>query len=256
MIFYSRHDVVHLFEDGAFPKGLHLTDAICRISVLIELGVNFADLLKLTSQYFGYQTKLFGPQEDELQENAEPILFAAQMKMRREAAQTASESAIEMESKELKGLLQERGYRDKGTQGELADRVARVLRRQAEQLGFGEMSAFGERVARSIFSRVDEDNDKALSFSEAAKLQRRLHSLPQSDEGEYIHSVAELELASNRKGYLKEDGLVAYYDIYGRLADDAAVFGIGSFDDFLNGTLAVTGELDGGHLNKMEQVSL
>ena len=59
--------------------------------------------------------------------------------------------------------------------------MRRVLQRQSEQLGFGEMSAFGERVARSIFGRVDEDNDKALSYAEAASLQRRLHSLKEKE---------------------------------------------------------------------------
>ena len=77
-------------------------------------------------------------------------------------------------------------------------------------------------------------------------------SLPQKDEGEYVFSIGDLELAANRKGLLKEDGFVAYYDESGRLAEDTALFGVGSVDDFLNGTLSVTGEFDGSHLNAME----
>ena len=58
----AQPQVAGVFWDGAFPPGLHLSDAICRFSVLVEMGVNLSDLLKLTTQYFGYQTKLFGPQ--------------------------------------------------------------------------------------------------------------------------------------------------------------------------------------------------
>ena len=140
----------------------------------MEAGVNLNDLLKLTTQYLGYQTKLYGPQEDELKDNADPIRFAAQMKMRREAAAQVAASASTMAAKDLKTILQERGYRDKGTLGELANRVTRVLNRAEQHVGFGEMSAFGDKVARSIFARIDEDNDKALSYVEAVGLARKL----------------------------------------------------------------------------------
>ena len=44
--------------------------------------------------------------EEELKDNAEPIRFAAQMKMRREAAAQVAATAHTMEAKQLKNILQ------------------------------------------------------------------------------------------------------------------------------------------------------
>ena len=49
----------------------------------------------------------------------------------------------------------------KGTLKKVRKRLAETLRRQADAVGFGELSAFGSSVARAIFGRFDADTDEA-----------------------------------------------------------------------------------------------
>jgi hypothetical protein len=48
---------------------------------------------------------------------------------------------------------------------------------QADRVGFGELSAFGESLVRALFKRWDADRDGALSFREMMQLQRALHQV-------------------------------------------------------------------------------
>ena len=56
-------------------------------------------------------------------------------------------------------------------------------------------------------------------------MQRALGELPMADEAEYTRSIAEAGFGVTQKGHLTADGLVAYYDTHGRLAE------VGSSDD-------------------------
>jgi len=48
---------------------------------------------------------------------------------------------------------------------------------QADRIGFGELSAFGESLAKKVFERFDVDKDGALSFREMVVLQRALRQV-------------------------------------------------------------------------------
>jgi hypothetical protein len=56
--------------------------------------------------------------------------------------------------------------------------------------------------------------------------------------------VKKAGLGANESGELTQDGMVAYYDRHGGLAEDARRLGVGSLDDFVTGTVALSAEMD------------
>jgi hypothetical protein len=46
---------------------------------------------------------------------------------------------------------------------------------------------------------------------------------------------------TNDKGWLTQNGLIAYYERHGRLAEDAIALGVGSVDDHLAAQVSLTG---------------
>ena len=62
---------------------------------------------------------------------------------------------------QLRAHLAALGMSGKGTLKKVRKRLAETLRRQADAVGFGELSAFGSSVARAIFGRFDADTDEA-----------------------------------------------------------------------------------------------
>jgi hypothetical protein len=245
LAFFKREDLIGDLEKAAFGDDTSaFTGVISRLSAIFDSSANSMDILTVAEQYQNLSQKCYGPQANELEELAEPIRFAKLMRERRAAAEKYNETAKTLTTKQLKTILMEHGYRDRGTRADMVVRVQKIMRVKMQLLGFGELSRFGETVARNVFRRCDDDDDRALNFVEFTKMNRMLGMLPQTGEGEYANSVQELGFASNRKGHLKEEGLVAYYEKHGRLAEDAAKCGIGSIDEVCSGMLSITADVD------------
>lgn len=55
--------------------------------------------------------------------------------------------------------------------------VRQAFLQQADRIGFGELSAFGDSLVRALFRRHDTDKDGALNFREMIALQRALRQV-------------------------------------------------------------------------------
>ena len=77
--------------------------------------------------------------------------------------------------------LNARGLSDKGTKQEMCERCVASLERQADLIGYGELSAFGEKCVREIFKRVNHDGG-SLTFEGFATMARLIGVAPPSDE--------------------------------------------------------------------------
>ena len=246
-----RRDRAHLALERGLPIG-KLASVVQKFSLQLEIGIKFEDLVKLTSQFKDCASRLYGPQEDELGEAAHPLPFAAACKQRKAAALATAEKAAEMQWNDLRTHLGALGMSAKGTLKKVRRRLRNCLRRQAESIGYGELSQFGEGVVKAIFERFDADVDDALSFEEVTALQRALGQIPLTDAPEYLRSVAEGGFAVDKQGFITPEGLVAYYDTHGRLAEDAAALGVGAVDDYVTGLLTLTSEIDAAALAHVE----
>ena len=77
---------------------------LCASPTIIPSGITLNDLLKLTTQFKGYEAHLYGPQEDELGEAVSPLLFAALCKQRREKCETTATKAGDMAFPEVRDI--------------------------------------------------------------------------------------------------------------------------------------------------------
>ena len=121
-----------------------IASIIQKFSLQLEIGIKFDDLIKLTSQFRSCAKRLYGPQEDELGDDAHPLPFAALCKQRRIAALDMSEKAFDMKFDDLRKHLAALGMSGKGTLKKVRKRLHDTLKRQADSIGFGELSGFGE----------------------------------------------------------------------------------------------------------------
>ncbi len=228
------------------PPDIKIKDAIDHLSLHVDMNVSLDDILKLTSQFLNYEHRCYGPQEEELGEKGmDPSVFHNAVKQRRKAALRAARTVAnkEMSVKEMKEILSSRGYGTSGTISEIRERCEQLFTLQAEVCGYGELSNFGEGVANAIFNRVDRDNDGALNFLEMNALQRRLGAVSLEYPGKYEEAMVDSGFAVNDKNWLTKDGLVAYYERFGRIAADIRDLAIGSVDDYVCANISLTGEI-------------
>ena len=115
------------------------------------------------------------------------------------------------------------------------ERLQRAYSRQAEILGFGELSAFGAEVVGRIFKRFDADDDGALSLWELNAWLVALGSPAIPDQKDYDEFLAERGLLTDAQGHVTLEGMVAYYEQFGSLASDARRLGVGALVERLKG---------------------
>ena len=175
----------------------------------------------------------------------DPAVFMNSVKQRRKAALRAAKSAGNkgLSLKEMKEILKSRGYGVGGTIAEIKDRVEQLFTLQAEVCGYGELSNFGEGCADALFKRFDRDNDGALNFFEMNALQRAFGGIALEYPGKYEAAMRDSGFATNEKGWANREGVVAYYERFGRLADDVSDLGLGSIDDYVCCAIDLLGEV-------------
>lgn len=228
------------------PAGLLLTRALRNLKVELRCTDSLFDMYKAAIPHENVQERLFGPQEDELgEEGMNPIRFAKMCRQRKQAALNAVEKAATMSIPELKKHCQMRGILDTGKPTDLVERVKKAFKKQAEIIGFGELSAFGAESVGNIMRHFNDDKDKtSIGFWELNKLLEATGTETIYDLEEYKNILSSQCLAINKDGELTEDGLVAYYELFGRLTDDIVKVGLGSLDKQLKGDIAVSAQYD------------
>ena len=202
------------------PGGVKAHDVVEYISGHVEFNVTLDEVIALAKQFVDFEHRCYGPQEDELGDKGmDPVAYVNSVKARRKAALKASKAVANktMELAEVKEHLISRGFGVKGTIGEIRERCETMFMIQAEVCGYGELSTFGEGLAHAIFKRADRDNDGALNFNEMNALQRGLGGIALEYPRKYQEAMIESGFSTTDDGWLKKDGLVAYYERYGKL---------------------------------------
>eukprot|EP00981_Chlorochromonas_danica_P010068 scaffold2998_cov158-Ochromonas_danica.AAC.6 len=207
-----------------------------------------------------YESKLFGPQENELgDELANPLQFAKHVRSRRKEIQRILDTMGEISREELGKHCRDIGVLDSGNRKEVMSRLAEALKAKQELLGHGELSLFGKDIISQAFGGVRQDlvydlqsnktsPNKSLVITHANKpvepsltlweLNRLLYRSKTStlyDKKAYKSFVEEQDLLVDRDQQLMLPGLYHYYEANGQLAEDNRHWGIGSLDHLLAG---------------------
>ncbi len=174
-----------------------------------------------------------------------PLRFAKMCKQRKNAALEAYEKAEKMNMDKLKDQLRIRGLDITGTKADLVERIKAALKRQADTIGFGELSAFGADIVKRIYSSFCKvgDNTKTMSLWEMNRFLDSMSVGTLYNADEFNHMLKQHSLLAN-DGCLTEEGLIAYYERYGHLAQDMESLGYGSLDDLVNGEISISIDYD------------
>ena len=236
---YNENNFLKDFED-LMPSEIFLTRALRKLEISVELDKTFDEIYTESLKYVMFDRKLFGPQEDEIGEECmNPLKYAKMIKQRRSACEDVLKHISSIKLEDLQQQLKAHGLNHTGTRKELTDRVTELFNRQLSIIGFGELSAFGEKSVREIFKKFDVDKDDALSLWEMNAWLYHMGSKTISNMKDYKSIVSSLNLQVNKNGYITIDGIIAYYEIYGRLEEDLRALGVGSLDSILAGDLKV-----------------
>ena len=233
--------------EAKLPVGLLVTRSVRKFDFQFKATQTLSELYKASKPFEHLSDRLFGPQEDELgDEGMNPLRFAKMCRDRKNAATAAAEGAHSMGLEEMRRRLKENGLFSGGTQYEMAERIKAHYKRQAEIIGFGELSAFGADMIAEIFSRFAEGKDMTMPLWNINKFLDFMDSQTLYSEGEY-KEMLRLQNFLSVDGKLSMPGLVAYYEKYGRLAQDMQRLQIGSLSDQLvgEGSLSVEFEAEG-----------
>lgn len=219
-------------------QGVQITRALRSLDIELRLQQTPQELLAFSRKFDCYAERLYGPQEEELGEDGmNPLRFAKVCRQRKKAAEEAINNAPNLSVDQLRQHLTVHGLSDRGIKADLVDRVQRLFRRQLELIGVGEISAFGAEMVKLIFTRYDNDADGGLSPFEYNNLLFDVGSETIHDVQEFRRIMTNEELLLDKNYNLTCEGLIAYYEKYGRLAKDMEALGIGSMSDFLQGEL-------------------
>lgn len=218
-------------------------------------------------------------------EGMNPLRFAKLQRQRLNAAKDAIAKADTMNVETLKEHLTSRGLSAEGGTKALIARVRKAFQRQADISGFGELSAFGSDMSARIFrdywinkggdgdpklaklekkKETKSMRDKAKEEQEAIERAEREAREPKGitlwdfndliyrtgaetiyDWKEYKATMESLELLTDKNSNLMGEGLAAYHEHYGGLANDMLNLGIGSLDDIVKGECVALGVYDG-----------
>jgi hypothetical protein len=183
---------------------------------------------------------MFGPQEDEVgEEGMNPIRFAKSCRKRRQEIEAAAAAAAGLSAAELRDALLELGLNGTDrSRAVLLERLQRAYAHKLSLVGSGELSEFGKEVSGRIFDKFDEDKDGGLSLWEINSLLYAVNSATIPHDKEYQRIMLANDFCGDKKGFLTRPGLRAYYERFGRLAEDAALLGLGSADALLGGEVS------------------
>lgn len=254
-------DPLAWMEDQISASELTFTRSLRKLVIDLNILQPFQEMYEKNCDMEDYPDKLFGPQEDELgEEGMNPLRFAKMCRKRQKAAQEAIQEVPKMSTEDLKRHLKERGYNDRGTRAEMMNLAKVAFAKQAELIGFGELSNFGAGIVEDIFKMFDEDKDGALSVMEFNNLLVRTGSQALYDSKQYKSLLSSEQFHVDNHQRLTLEGLMSYYERYGRLARDVSVLGIRSFANQVAGQLEVRMEYEpdaiGSLLGLMEKKSL
>ncbi len=174
-----------------------------------------------------------------------PLRFAKMCKQRKNAALEAYDKAEKMTMDKLKDQLRIRGLDITGSKLDLVERVKAALKRQADTIGFGELSAFGADIVKRIYSSFckTDGNSKGMSLWDMNRFLDSMSVNTLYNVEEFNHMLKQHSLLTN-DGNLSEEGLIAYYERYGHLAQDIEALGYGSLNDLISGDVDISVEYD------------
>ena len=235
-----ENDIYLSIETMFARSNVAVTRALRNFSFSLKVRQSLSEVITASREYDNYESRLFGPQEEEIgEEGMNPIRFAKACRRRRQDLENAAEAAKNMTVGELKEILVEMGLNDSGTRDILLERAERAYKHKLSLVGSGELSEFGKVIVGRIFDRFDEDQDGSLSLWEMNKLLYSVKSATLPNEKEYRRIMDSNDFHGNENGYLTKLGLCAYYERYGRLSDDISALGLGSLADILQGEMDI-----------------
>jgi hypothetical protein len=250
-----ERDPYKAIEDQIKSLGLLFTRALRLLKVDLRLVKSLSELYAESTEFDHFQQKLFGPQEDELgEEGMNPLRFAKMCRKRQMAAQEAVEKAPTMPLDELRRHLSTRGLSIRGTKEELIARAQEAFKRQAEMIGFGEMSGFGALLVQRIFEMFDEDKDGALSLMEMNRFLIATGAEAFYDAKAYKSMMLDEGFLLDSHYRLTLEGLTAYYERYGRLARDINQLGLGSLSQVAQGEVEVRLEYESDAIHSLYSI--
>jgi len=237
---YHEYNFLRDFEDH-LPSGILATRAIRKLDITVELDKSFDELFEESLKFVGFERKLWGPQEEEIGEECmNPLKFAKMNKKRRDACDDVLQHINSIATEELQKQLNAHGLSTSGTRAELIENVTKLFRRQIDLIGFGELSKFGDSMVRELFSSFDLDKDGALSFWELNTWLFFSGTRTINNMKDYKSLIKSLGLQVNKNDYVTIDGIIAYYEQFGRLERDLHNLGLGSLNSLLKGDLSVS----------------
>jgi hypothetical protein len=233
-----QQDHFKKMEDRITAANLLFSRAFRSMSLDVRLLKSLDELYTESEEFCTFEEKLFGPQEDELgEEGMNPLRFAKMCRKRQQAAQEAINDAPKMTTDLLREHLTMRGLTDKGNRADLIVRAQEAFKRQAELVGYGEISGFGASMVQKIFDIFDLDEDAAWSLMEINKFLLATGAETLYDSKAYKSLVQHEGFHTDNHHRLTVEGLTAYYEKYGRLARDIHLIGIGSISRCVQGEL-------------------
>lgn len=251
---YTENNFLRDFEDQ-LPAGILASRAVRKLDISIELDKSFDELFEESLKFVGFDRRLYGPQEDEIGEECmNPLKFAKMNKKRRDAFEDVLNHINTIDSEELKKHLNAHGLASSGTRGEIIEKVKKLFKRQIDMIGFGEISKFGDSMVRELFATFDLDKDGALSFWELNTWLFFSGSRTINNMKDYKSLINSLGLQVDRNDHVTIDGILAYYDEFGRLDKDIRALGFGSLNSILKGNLSIISEMDQEAFASLEQL--
>jgi len=244
---YHETDHFQEVEKKLVSSDVFLTRAVSSAVLDLQLMQTLPELMERAEQYAYYAEKLFGPQEEELgEERMNPLKFAKEMRSLRRRFTDLAQNAKTLSRAELTQHCRELGAKDTGTLAELVKRVREGYEQQADLVGYGELSKFGENLVAKIFHMFKvapiyrSDEDGGLSLWEFNKMLYRINAPTLYDTLQYQRLMKELDVLVDRDLRLRLAGMQAYYRDNGRLKSENDLLGIGSLDEHLSGRFLFT----------------
>ncbi|CAM9135722.1 unnamed protein product [Ectocarpus sp. 12 AP-2014] len=239
-----------------------LADLVYKLTVQLEMTASMGEVLDFMGPWKNFKRRLYGPQEEELpNDSIDPRAYAREVLEEIEQASELLEQVPSMSFDRLRPVLAKHGLSEVGTLADLSARVTRALEGRIKgAAGGGALSNFGERAARMLFRAADKDLDGGLSYSEMVGMLRRMGmratqgAMP--TELDYLRSLKEMGVKTDRHGYLTEDGLVAFYRDFGRLGDDIEASGVASLNSLLGVKLSAVGQVDALAAKRLEDMTM
>ncbi|CAM9355835.1 unnamed protein product [Ectocarpus fasciculatus] len=239
-----------------------LADLVSKLTVQLEMTASMGEVLDFMQPWKNFKRRLYGPQEEELpNDSIDPRAYAREVLKEIEQASELLEQVPSMSFDRLRPVLAKHGLSEVGTLADLSARVTRVLEQRIKgAAGGGGLSKFGERAARMLFRMADKDLDGGLSYSEMVGMLRRMGmratqgAMP--TELDYLRTLKDMGVKTDRHGYLTEDGLVAFYRDFGRLGDDIEASGVASLNSLLGVKLSAVGQIDALAAKRLEDMTM